>query len=395
MKVNTARKIDYWVGIPVCFLLSCFHKIQTLAKPGGPAVKCLPKKILFMEFSEMGSAILAFASISEVRQSYADASLYFWIFKKNKESVNLLNIIPEKNVLTLRDDNLFLLCIDILRNLRFLRKEKIDVALDMELFSRFSSILSFLTGAKTRVGFYKYSMEGLYRGDLHTHKVMYNPYIHISENFLSLVNAIACDPDRIPLLKKKVVPNNYGLPKISFGSTEGTLSRLGPAAKTGKRIVINLGINEKIDIRKWPEGFYLELIKKILEDPQNLVILAGVGECGSDFVPHERCINLIGKTSLKGLIGLFNCCDVLISHDSGIIHIASLTDIYIIALFGPETPQLYAPLTGNLSVFYSNFACSPCLSAYNHKNYICKNNECLKDISVGSVYSELKKVIVR
>ena len=91
-------------------------------------------------------------------------------------------------------------------------------------------------------------------------------------------------------------------------------------------------------------------------------------------------------TSLWRFIDLCNISTVLIGHDSGPPNFASLTKIGIVVLFGPETPVLYAPLSDNKTICYANFACSPCVSAYNHRHSACKDNRCLKAIGVDEVY---------
>ena len=61
-----------------------------------------------------------------------------------------------------------------------------------------------------------------------------------------------------------------------------------------------------------------------------------------------------------------------------------------ISFFGPETPSLYGPVSGEYYVFYKNIYCSPCLNIYNTKNSDCKNNECLKLIKPGEVLELIK-----
>ena len=210
MNIKLMRSIDYWVGIPICFVLSVFNmiysKVRRRSKRAGKI-----KKILFLEFSEIGSVILSWPAMNKIKDQYPDSELYFWIFKANQEVLPLLNMIPTDNIITMRHRNFLALIVDIIRNLVKIWKEKIDVVIDMELFSRFSSILTYLTGSPIRVGFYNYCQEGLYRGDLHTHKVSYNPYNHISVNFLSLAYALSSSLDNIPLVKENLDTANINL----------------------------------------------------------------------------------------------------------------------------------------------------------------------------------------
>jgi ADP-heptose:LPS heptosyltransferase len=82
-----------------------------------------------------------------------------------------------------------------------------------------------------------------------------------------------------------------------------------------------------------------------------------------------------------------------VTNDSGPAHFAALTDVHVIVFFGPETPELYRPLTDRCTVMYSNYACSPCVSAYNQRRSVCTNNRCLTTISVDTVHAAVVDVL--
>ena len=404
MKLNQMRFIDYWVGIPLSFFFSVCRFIQArFLRKGINSNRC--KKVLFMEFSEMGSAILAYPAIKRIKDLTQDAKVYFWIFTRNRKSVDVLDIISEENVITIRDDTFFHLAIDTLRSLYKIRREKIDTVIDMELFSRFSSILTFLTGAREKVGFYRFSQEGLYRGNLHDIKVQYNPHLHISQNFMALVESIK-DSSKDISLKKAITRSDIKLPvaNSSKGRREGMFNRLkgikDTLEKSKNLIILNPLISELLPLRSWSIENYLTLAQKFLEDPDNFIVMIGL-ESSSDerrmlskIVGHERCIDLIGKTSFEDLKDLFSISRLLISHDSGPVHFASLTNINMVILFGPETPVCYAPLSSNSTIMYSNFACSPCVSAYNHRRSLCEDNKCLQAITVDDVFKAANKYLL-
>lgn len=401
MRLNLIRKIDYFIGRPICFFLSLIENMKKCFY-ADIVTKTQIRKIIFLELSEMGSAILAYSAIRRIKERYPNASVYFWIFKENSKVLDLFSsIIHKENIIFMRSENIIVLLIDVIKNIKKIRRYKIDTIVDMELFSRFSSILSYLSGARVRVGFYRYNLEGLYRGKLHTCRVMYNPYLHISKNFISLIDSLQSSLDNIPILKSPQRDNNYYLPKININNQdreqlwEKLRALRGFINEKRTIIVINFNSSDKLGIRIWPLVNYAELIQRICEKTSAIIVLIGADPINvmPFFSKYERIINLTGKTTINELICLFDISTIFISHDGGIVHIASLTDIYIIALFGPETPLLYEPLTKNKKIFYKQFACSPCLSAYNHRNSICKDNQCMKAISVDEVYEEVLQII--
>ena len=93
MKIETMRKIDYGVGIPLAFLVTFFKfliPVRPLSKPS-----TMPTNLLFIELSEMGSAILADPAMQRAKNKYS-ANLFFVIFKRNKPSLDFLKSVDEK-----------------------------------------------------------------------------------------------------------------------------------------------------------------------------------------------------------------------------------------------------------------------------------------------------------
>ena len=398
------RRIDYWVGIPITFFLSIFHTVGKLF--GRKHIK-QPRKFLFIEISEMGSTILAYSSISYIKKKYPGAQLYFLIFKKNRESIDMLKIVPSENVITIRDKSFYAFAVDTLKAVWRMRREKLDVSFDLELFSRFSTIMNYLSGAKTRVGFHNFTAEGLYRGSLQTHDVMYNVYYHMSQNFMALVKSLE-GPDEIPRLKMAIDKKEIKVPKIISDQKEKDaimkrLQSLNAAISKEKRIILlNPGASKLLPLREWPLQYYKEVAQKLVADKSTFVVITGLKgdkEYAQAICSHaksERCIDFTGMThSLRELVDLYNISDMLITNDSGPAHFSALTDIRTIVFYGPETPLLYGPLGNNYTALYSNFACSPCVSAYNHRKSPCTNNRCLQAITPETVLSLVKAHFVR
>jgi len=402
MKVDFMRWVDYYAGVPLCFLLSIFISIERLFGLRRVKKGFKPKKILFIELSEMGSTILAYGAMKKAKELF-NSEIYFMIFKENVESIKLLDIIPQENIITLKSKSLPLLFIDTIKAIFKMRSKGIDTVIDLELFSRFTSVLSFFSGAKAVVGFYRYHMEGLYRGNFHTHRVEYNPHYHISQSFMALVYALDADAKEKPLLKREIKKEDILTAKVSSDSSAkkniiAKLDEINPSISIDSKIILlNPNASQLLPIRKWPLEKFMELTKKILEIDNVFVAITGTKAEGEDaraicdFIKDKRCIDFTGKTGFRELIDLYNVSKVLITNDSGPAHFASLTDIKIVVLFGPETPKIYSPLSKNCECVYSNYACSPCVSAFNHRKTPCDNSRCLKAIKVENVFNIVKE----
>jgi ADP-heptose:LPS heptosyltransferase len=168
---------------------------------------------------------------------------------------------------------------------------------------------------------------------------------------------------------------------------------MNPAVGEAKHLILfNPHAGNLLPVRAWPAENYGALAQRILEQCNAVVIIIGLEEAEEeaakilDQVGPGRCIDFTGKTSFKDLMDLLSLAHVLVTADSGPAHFASLTPIKNIVLFGPETPLLYGPLGHNASCLFAGLACSPCLSAYNHRKTSCTDPKCMKAITVDEVF---------
>ena len=403
MKIDLVRKIDYWVGVPICFLLSLWSSLLKLG-PISRKAPASPRKFLFIELSEMGSAILAYPAMKVVKRAYPQAELFFLIFEKNRASVDILGLIPEEKVLTISEKSFLAFIADLVRVILRMRREKIEVVFDLELFTRVTAILTFLSGAPLRVGFYRYGLEGLYRGNFHTHKVQYNFQQHMSKTFLSMVEVLKQPAKDAPTMDRSV-PDGDIETAVYTASEEGKrnlrqkLKGFNPEIGEDKNIFVLNTSGGEIPIRAWPLENYIGLTDRLVQNPDHFLILMGakadweINEKVRRAVNHPRCLNFAGQTTFPELMDLFSIAQVLITNDSGPAHFASMTPIRNFVFMGPESPRLYRPLSPQTQVFYSNFPCSPCLTAYNHRNSPCRDNKCLQAIPVDEVYEAVIAVI--
>jgi ADP-heptose:LPS heptosyltransferase len=405
MKIKTVRKIDYWAGIPVCFLLSLWSWAGSRLLPRkGPARPF--KKFLFIELSEMGSAILAYPAMKAIQREYPGAELFFLIFAKNRASVDILNRVPRENVLTIREKSLGSFLADVIKTVARIRRERIEVVFDLELFTRVTAILTYLSGAPVRVGFHRYHMEGLYRGNLHTHKIQYNFQQHISKSFLSFLDVLRYPAKNWPTMDA-AIPDSR-LETASYQASELGKTRIREIIRkrfpgfgeSSQMIILNPSAGE-IPIRAWPLENYFELARRLLENPNRIVVLMGAGSDRettgrlAEKLSAKRCLDLTGETTFEELMDLFCVSEALITNDSGPAHFASLTPIKNFVFLGPESPYLYGPLGKNTHVFYSHFPCSPCLTAFNHRHTSCTDNKCLQTISVEEVWEVITEKLFR
>jgi ADP-heptose:LPS heptosyltransferase len=287
--------------------------------------------------------------------------------------------------------------------LREFRRLGVDACIDLEFFARSSAILGWLSGARIRVGFHTYFAEGPYRGDLFTHRVLYNPHLHASETFLSLVAALDVDPHQLPTFDFcPEVPD--GLPQFVPEPAEIAAVRrqLGDLGLAGRRLVLlNANCSDLLPLRRWSDENYVTLARELLERQGDLAIAftgtaaeAGRVEELVRRVGSERCASLAGRTTLRELLVLYGLAEVLVTNDSGPAHFAALTPIDAVTLFGPETPLLFAARGPRSHPLWAALACSPCVNAYNTRQSACLDNACMRRIPVAQVRTAVESILV-
>jgi ADP-heptose:LPS heptosyltransferase len=392
MNVDRMRMIDRRVGVPLCFLMTLLVKLFHRKKPEGT-----PKRVLFVELSEMGSTILADPAMKKAQKLF-DAELFFVIFADNRGSLDFLRTVPDANVKTLRVDSLFALAIDTLKFLVWTRRRKIDTVIDLELFSRFTALLTGMAGAKWRVGFHRFHNEGLYRGEMLTHRVAYNPHIHIAKNFIALVNALAAPAEEVPYSKSRIEDDEIriapiGVPAANISLMHERVSAAAPnfRSEANRLVLFNPNASEMLPQRRWPREHFAQLAHAMLARwPDIMILITGAASEWSEAenlrlrVNDDRMVNFAGAIRLEQLPALYNLAALMVTNDSGPGHFASVTAMPTIGLFGPETPALYGPL-GNAESITAGLACSPCVSAANHRKTACADPVCMSAIRPSMV----------
>ena len=393
MEIEFQRKIDRIAGKAICRLLSLFP-----GKKDNAGITTSSPKILIILLSEMGSLVLAHPMFTYLKKNHIGAEIFVLVFKKNRECLETLKLVPERNILTVNGDSLTAMLKDSLRFIFRMRKEKIHAVIDCELFSRISSIYAFLSGAGMRVGFHPHTQEGLYRGDFINRPVLYNPYRHISRQFVALATAMESG-NGFPLVKRNVGEDVFCIPTLNPNADQQEDLKI--RLKTdfpetiGKDLVLLYPGGGLLPIRAWPLKNYCRIAMNLIEKGYVVGIIGmkedtPLAEVISLRCQSKYCIDLTGYTrTIMELITLLHLGSLLITNDGGPGHFASLTPIPSIIFFGPETPVLYGPLGEKAVNLHVPLPCSPCLTAYNHRKSPCDgNNVCLKAITPEEVFDK-------
>lgn len=402
MNVGALRAADRWIGRPLCALLTGLRRILPERRGKAPGDV---RRVLFVKLSEMGALVLSAPAFGEAARVFPQAEVWLLCFDENAEIAAEAAGIPRERLLVVRTGGVLRTVFGLLGAIRRARALRFDVILDLEYLTRVGASVTWLAGAPVRAGYHRFAAEGLYCGDLYTHRATWNAHLHVACSYVSLVRAAAEDAGTAPL-PKSPAPRLAELRFPEFRPTDAddrACAQLlaGAGVPAGARIVlVNPNASDLLPLRRWPEERFAELCRTLRATrPDVWTVLTGA--------PHEaalaarivaaaggdRTASVVGKTDLRGLLTLFSRASVLVSADSGPPHFAALTPIRCVTLFGPETPALYGPVNDRNEAISAGLACSPCIHAWNRRVSTCRDNVCMQRIEVGRVAAAVVRAL--
>jgi len=395
MNVGTMRVVDRWIGVPMCAALTLVRRLDDLILRRSPERH--PRRIAVVKLAEQGATVVAYPALVRAREEIGAENLFFVAFEPNRFIVDLLRIVPPENVLAIRTEGLVRTLLDTLRVVWRMRQLRIDATIDCEFFARSTAILSYLSGARSRIGFHAYNTEASWRGDLMTHRLSYNAHQHASEVFRMLVEAVWLSPERMPSCD--VVLPEADSPPLHQPAPERldeirTILRGSLGNETlGPLILLNANCSDLLPLRRWRPERYVDLAQRLVERfPEVAVVFTGAPDEAvaaqdlADRVASPRCANLAGKTTLEQLFALYTLSELMVTNDSGPAHYATVTPIDVITIFGPETPASFGARSPRSHLMWAGLACSPCVNAFNDRSSACTNNVCMDRIEVDEVF---------
>ncbi|WP_455212048.1 lipopolysaccharide heptosyltransferase II [Kaarinaea lacus] len=145
--------------------------------------------------------------------------------------------------------------------------------------------------------------------------------------------------------------------------------------------------------KRWPIERYRELADRLSAVGNQVWVFGSekeqpIGEQIADGL-SANVVSLCGRTTLEDVIDLLSLANVVVSNDSGLMHVAAAVDVNIVAIYGSTTPAYTPPLTPKARILYENLSCSPCFK----RQCPLGHTMCLTNISVDRVMKVVSKLI--
>jgi len=341
--------------------------------------------IAICKFVGLGSIIQATPLLQTLRKNYPNARIIFISNESNKALLNHINGVDE--VFTISDKGIIPLLMSTIRLLFTLWKQKPCVYIDLEIYSNYSSVIATMSLSKNRMGFFK--NDKTYRKGMYTHMLFFNVKSPISQTYLQFARLLGC--------KNIVAELSLNTDSIAPNTLEIIGHKLNISLQ--KYVVINPNASDLRLERRWDMENFITLIQKSCDEfPEYKIILIGAGNetsyvnrLSSQLVSQKNVVDSSGKLSIQELLILIANANLMITNDTGPMHIAFALKTKTVSLFGPCSPQQYGGLENTITI-YKNTYCSPCV----HEFLIppCKgDNQCMKKITVEEVFTTAKSLL--
>jgi len=376
LKTRQKIIIDNLFGTPLVYLINALARFLGFILRIDHNLNREFNTIVISKYVGLGSIIQATPLIQTLRKRFPNAKIIFATRSSNQTLLKHISEIDE--VMVIDDNNIFSVISSTAKFIFKLWNVKPELFIDLEYYSNYSSIVTTLSKATNRFGFYKQNKP--YRKGVYNCLVGFSVDSPISEIYLQFADLLHIK-GQIKNLKLEVQEENY----------HETILERTQLSVCDSYIVINPNASDLRVERRWPKYSYIDLINSILKNyPKHKVVLVGaksetnyVAEIENEILDKTNLVNTAGKLSLSELIFLISKAALMISNDTGPMHIAFAVNTKTIALFGPCSPLQYGGFHAG-EIFYKKVHCSPCVHKYLRPP--CHgDNICMKSISAEEV----------
>ena len=326
-------------------------------------------KILIIKPSSLGDIIHAFPALSIIRKTFP-ASYIAWLINENFKEVlqgqpYLDEVIVFPRYVFLKKGVSFF---------KELRARRFDITIDLQCLLR-SALISFLSGAKQRIGF---------RDGREFSSFFYTHPIDIDSG---IIHAI----DRNMRLASSICGGIF--------DTDFTFNVSQRAVRKIEKILHDLGVHGQIialsPVSRWPSKMWIEekwtSLADKLSDKGTIFFLGSPGE--EKIVQRimkgmkRKAFSLTGKLDIQELAAFLSLSRLLVTVDSGTMHVASVLRVPIVSIFGPTNPAHCGPYGQYDGVVKADVDCRGCYRTR------CRKMKCMKELGVERVLEKVEKIL--
>jgi heptosyltransferase-3 len=341
------------------------------------------KNILLIQLGDIGDVVLSIPAFLTVKKNYPEANIVIAVREKAKELVQYLDGVHD--VISINQDARSFF--DEIRYQRAFfsraRGYHFDLAFDFRTGTR-GAVLAFLSGARERVSFLDH--DSFWRNKLFTtlYPIDYHLPQYVADYYLSLPLAYGLKEHKSPPVIQ-----------ITSSMEERAKEILDQEKICPAKPVIAIQPFSLWRYKEWDIEKYIQLIQRIIIEYGFTIVLTGSrDEYGrmqmivDEFRETGHPVrNLAGKTTLAELAAILKLCRLLIGSDSAGMHIAAAVETPTVIIFGPSSPESWAPRGDMHTIVQKEMSCVPCRQKGCDGGGISR---CLDELEVNEVFSVIR-----
>lgn len=344
-----------------------------------------PRKILVINLMHIGDLMLATPVFPVLRRAYPNARLYLLADKKlralveHNPNIDSFLFLDKKGA----DNHPW----PFLRFLWKVRREKFDLVINLHRNERASALAAF-SGGREIVGYAKPLFASFFRKVVPNR----NPYKHQAEAYFDVLR------EGLGLWQEKAGALELYLSEEDKAGAEKLWQEIG----AGGRHVIALNIGASWQTKRWCDDCFADVADHFLDEGYGVVFLGGamdiplVEACRQKMHMRNRgrVMVLTGKANLGELAAILHKCQLLITTDSGPMHVAVAMGTPILTMFGASPVLGFSPWDAKDVLIESPVLCHPC------RIHECPRPQdsqmlCMKAITPRMVIAEAEKLLAR
>ncbi|MFH2012912.1 MAG: glycosyltransferase family 9 protein [Pseudomonadota bacterium] len=337
-------------------------------------------EIMIVKLSAIGDVVHTLPSLEALRAAYPDSRIT-WLIEEDTEQIirnhpSLDKVIVSKRKTWMKSILKPSTCLqtfdDIVSFVKELRRTKYDLVIDFQGLLK-SGILTLLSGGKRRLGYDK-TRELSYLF-LNERIPPYDPDLHAVERYLNLTKYLGAEVKEpeflIPFDERDV---EYVKGFLSDNGVDGTKKIIAVNPASGW------------ETKLWDLEKFSLLCDRIIDECHAVIVFTG-GKDDLGMIDtltskmRNTALNTAGRMNLKQLACLLSMAALMITTDTGPMHVASAMKTPVVAIFGPTAPWRTGPYGKGHTIIKSGVECSPCFKKK------CDTKKCMAEITVDEVFS--------
>ena len=336
------------------------------------------RRVVVAKLVGMGSIVQATPLIRQLRVRFPQARVTLVTLAANRDLVPCLGGVDD--AVFLDDGGAVRMAVSTARAIVRLVRLRADLYFDLELYSAFASLLALWAVARNRIGFYRRSTQ--YKNGTYTHLVYFNNRMPVRRLYLQLGRVVGAP---------HATDETVGPLRVPAGARESAAAKLAGVdgwAAGQPYVVVNPNASPLLLERRWPADYVVQAVERLTGLGHRVVFIGSpaerpyVASLVARLSPGARaCVaNTAGVLRLPESLAVLDGAAVVLTNDTGPMHLAVGLGRPTVCLFGPVHPDHYGHQAANVITLYAPVFCSPCVHEIDEPP--CNgNNVCMQRLS--------------